>query len=498
MRSFVNLALVWAMMSNAIAIPEDANRKPPSPPDTTAQFSPAVLEALEALGRDPKDFRLPGSLPNPHLKVGTDTLPQIQNIIVFMLENHSFDNILGVLGRGDGLPLDHNGVPTPTNPGVNGTIQKMFPMPNTCQGNSGPSQEWSVSHNAYNNGSMDGFVVSGGPKGGSGPVAMGYFNRTHLPFTYSVADQFPIGDRYFCSLLGQTWTTRMYWIAATSRGVVNTGQEDSGIFCPAGTIFNIFDKYGISWGEYTDDTDPTYNTPDLFPSNDNVTTAKHLHTINDFYAQAAAGKLPTYSLVDMRGSVNSQEAPKNMALGEAQFAKVVEAVGNGPNWEESVILVNYDEHGGYYDHVAPPRALAPDSVEPIVPSGEYTYEGYTRYGFRVPFIFISPWAKKDYVSHVVHDHTSILAFIERKLNLPAMTYRDANANDMWDYLDQDALNERRPNFPSIKELHLPGDGNTTERRACATTGFGTIPAPTSVLTCVKRDWENQCLEWKSG
>lgn len=204
-----------------------------------------------------------------------------------MMENHSFDNIIGMLGCGDGLTLGRDGFPIETQPGLNGTIQKMFPMPNTCQLSSSPGQERTISHSAFNNGSMDGFVT-----GGSGPVAAGYFNSTHLLFTYSLFSHFPIADRFFCSLLGQTWPNRMYLIAATSRGIVDTSEPDAGIYCPAGTICNAFDKYNISWRDYTDDADPTYNTPDLLPTNDNVTTAAHLRTTADFFADAAAELSP--------------------------------------------------------------------------------------------------------------------------------------------------------------------------------------------------------------
>jgi phospholipase C len=114
----------------------------------------------------------------------------------------------------------------------------------------------------------------------------------------------------------------------------------------------------------------------------------------------------------------------------------------------------------------------------MVASGEYVYEGFARYGFRVPAVVVSPYAKKDYVSHLVYDHTSVLAFLERKWNLPAMTLRDANANDMLDFLDLGALERGEPTFPVLPKLAAPG--NTTEALACSTTGPGVIPPPGSV------------------
>jgi hypothetical protein len=120
-------------------------------------------------------------------------------------------------------------------------------------------------------------------------------------------------------------------------------------------------------------------------------------------------------------------------------------------------------------------AMAPDSLPPQVQPGESTYDGFARYGFRVPSIVVGPYAKRNHVSHVVYDHTSVLALVERKFNLPAMTYRDANANDLTDFLDLDAMSAGRPTFPELPPLAAAGDNASTE--ACSKTGPGTIPPP---------------------
>ena len=109
-------------------------------------------------------------------------------------------------------------------------------------------------------------------------------------------------------------------------------------------------------------------------------------------------------------------------------------------WKHTALFLTYDEHGGYYDHVPPPPAIVPDSIPPDLAPGDPP-GAFDRYGFRVPTIVISPWAKPHYISRVVHDHTSITAFIERKWNLPAMTLRDANAHPMTNY-----FNFRKPHF----------------------------------------------------
>ena len=121
------------------------------------------------------------------------------------MENHSYDNIFGTLGHGDGFTKNAAGQPINTNPYSNGSIQHAFPMPNTCQLSGHPSQEWMASHNAYDNGTNLGFVrtnISSTVQEPVGGVAMGYYTAKHLPFTYSLAEEFPIGDRWFCSVFG--------------------------------------------------------------------------------------------------------------------------------------------------------------------------------------------------------------------------------------------------------------------------------------------------------
>ena len=164
-----------------------------------------------------------------------------------------------------------------------------------------------------------------------------------------------------------------------------------------------------------------------------------------------------------------------MVVGEAFLAKVVEALGSSPLWRTSLLILTYDEHGGYYDHVPPPVALAPDSIPPQVQPGESLYDGFARYGFRVPSVLVGPYVKPGHVTSIVYDHTSILAFLERKWNLAAMTYRDANANDLTDFLDLDAMKRGQPTFPELPKLAAPGD--TPARLACSKTGPGTVPAP---------------------
>jgi phospholipase C len=451
-----------------------------------------VRSALRVLGK--RALRHPGSRPAPHLPPGTDTMPEIEHIVVLMMENHSYDNFLGMLGRGkgqtprgDGFTIGKNGKPTATNPRPDGRTQHAFRMPTTCQLHQRPSNEWTSSHVQLNNGRMDGFVtapVSPTIPLLNGPVAMGYWTERDLPFTYDLASHFPICDRFFCSLLGATHANRRFLIAGTSAGMVgdvetNLSEASSDVALalpPNGTIFDRLTQYGISWTDYCADW-PLGATAELYPVND-VLTLVQKKPLDAFVTDAAAGTLPAFSLIDPDFGTQSQENPQNIVVGEKLMQEVVEAIGRSPAWHKTILFLTYDEHGGYYDHVPPPVALAPDLIPPLVKPHEKVYDGFKRYGFRVPTIVVSPYAKKNHVSSKVHDFGSILAFVERKWNLGAMTYRDANANDLTDCLDLKAMRRREPTFPKLPKMRNANFRPATLK--CSTTGPGQIPPKNSI------------------
>lgn len=142
--------------------------------------------------------RRPGERPDPSKPEGTDTLAQIEHIVVLMMENHSFDNYLGVLGRGDGLPLGASGKPAVALRDADGAYIHSFPMPTTCQLEVLPSQTWEASHHSLGNADNSGFVEA------CGAVAMGYFTPDDIPFYAGLARTYPLCDRWFASCLAQT------------------------------------------------------------------------------------------------------------------------------------------------------------------------------------------------------------------------------------------------------------------------------------------------------
>jgi phospholipase C len=382
----------------------------------------AATTRAKGLGPD-GSFLRPGSRPYPHLPAGTDTLPQIEHIVVLMMENHSFDDHLGTLGRGDGLTPGPDGKPLNYNPDPNGGFVRSFHNPNTCgENDSGITQSWNASHICWDNGTNMGFV-----KGCSG-AAMGYWDGDDLPFYHSMARQFPIGDRYFCSVMAQTYPNRRFLIAGTALGNISTDITGiSKVDAPNGTIFDRLNAYGISWKDYY----PDFPTCALFEPVllNNPTKAVRL---NQFFVDAASGKLPAFSIVDPYTNFSGEDG--DITVGEGYAAIVINAVMQGPAWEKTALIWVYDEHGGWYDHVPPQPAVKPDNVAPELKPGDVP-GAYDYTGFRVPCCVVSAWSKKGYVSHQTFDHTSILKFVETKWNLPALTYRDANAHNMFDFFD---------------------------------------------------------------
>jgi phospholipase C len=268
------------------------------------------------------------------------------------------------------------------------------------------------------------------------PDALKYYDGSFLPFYYGLANTFPIADRWFCSCQGQTHPNRRYLQAATSVGLVETDVSKvlSTPDAPNGTIWDRLNAHAISWVDYA------YDLPDiaLFPRV-LLGNAGRVKPISQFLFDCQYGRLPQVSIVSPGDTAFSEEPEKDIQLGEAYSAMLINAVLQSPTWDKTVMFFCYDEHGGFYDHVPPPAAVPPDNIPPQIDVAKGDSPGgFDRYGVRVPGFVISPFAKADYVSHVVHDHTSILRFIETKFNLGALTYRDANADNLMDSIDFEA------------------------------------------------------------
>jgi phospholipase C len=375
----------------------------------------------------------PGALPFPDLPEGTPTTPQIEHIVVLMMENHSFDNVLGRLPQQsksksrqkvDGLPVDAKGKPNAVNR-RGGKAFRSALAPTPCQVEHHPGQNWNASHVSYARGRNSGFVRA------SGPVAMWYWDRQTLPAMYSLAETFPLGQRFFCSTLCQTYPNRRFFFTGTASGTIATNTTTFSTPAQNGTIFDRLDQFGISWKDYFVDLPSPLIVPGVADTPERL--AKFVST-TEFLSDAKAGQLPQFSFVEPQYSYESQENPQDVQVGERFIARIARAVMESPNWGRTALFITYDEHGGYYDHVPPPGAVPPDDTPPMLNPGDIP-GSYDRLGFRVPMIVVSPWAKRNYVSSRVQDLTSPLRFVERKWNIGAMTRRDANADPMTDYFD---------------------------------------------------------------
>jgi phospholipase C len=387
-------------------------------------------------------LRQPGSLPFPHRPAGQpqpDLAPELANIdhiIIVMMENHSFDNYLGMLpyrvsslaGRVAGWPtLNADGSPTVTQVDNNGAVQHCYPMPNACQPNP-ISQSWDASHLAYDGGRMDGFLRQ------SSAEALGYWDQGTLPFYYSLASVFPVCDHYFSSTLCQTYPNRVFLMAGTAAGLFSTDTPPPTVTPKNGHIFDVPDAHSVSWADYYTELP----TPGLFGAAwAGQQQGTHLFgpfgdpqaTVAAFKAACNGGTLPSVVMVEADYQWGSEENPQDIQVGQTFVAGVINELMASPAWERSLLVFTYDEHGGYYDHVVPPAALNPGDGSHPQTSNTYG-DDYTLYGFRVPTVVVSPWAKRGFTSHTLYDHTSWLATIERKFNLPALTLRDANAHHL--------------------------------------------------------------------
>jgi phospholipase C len=416
------------------------------------------IEAREIRRRAPRPV---GERPRPDLPPGTDLLPLIKHIVILMQENHSFDNYLGALHNTPGFPLHH--------------------LTSTVQYKDNPTQTWNASHIQYREGFEE--SVRRTIPGADPTVPMGYWTERELPFYYGLARTFPVADHWFCSCLGPTFPNRRFLLAGTAHGLIDDLLWDVIDYPPGGTIFDALCTNGISWTNYHN-VHPVsvllrrllgapgltaarrlaqvgrWLPPVLDAARGNKTFSAdvyplglaravlHLHTTKQFFADADAGTLPAVSIVDPDFGEFSEENPQDISKGESFAAEVINRVMHGKGWQNTLLIWTYDEHGGYYDHVRPPAAAAPDDVparnfqladspgwlrrllrKPFMDlenadAGPSTYE---LLGFRVPTVIVSPYARRDHVASTVYDHTSILKLIEQKWNLPALTQRDAAA-----------------------------------------------------------------------
>lgn len=338
----------------------------------------------------------------------------IRHVIVMMKENRSFDHLLGKIHD---LQPDAEAVPPGySNPGVNGS--PVFPMhaPTTCIPFD-PNHQSAAIAACIDGGAMDGFVKSAAATTASdGAFAISYYDASDLPYDYWLASTFALSDRHFAPMASGTFANRDFMMFGTNAGVVDTGI----LYPPPSTpsIFQALINAGFTWGVYSD------GGP-LSDSLDWNAESPGVHPLAALLDALDQGTLPNVAFVDGRENVEDDHPLADVQVGEAWTKNVLDHVFSSPEWTRLAVIWTYDECGAFADHVTPPsacRATPSDST-------------FTEMGPRVPLVAISPWAKRHYVSHVVHDHTAITRFIEALFDLPALTARDANSDALFDLFD---------------------------------------------------------------
>jgi phospholipase C len=352
---------------------------------------------------------------------------RIDHLVVMMQENRSFDSYFasfdpaGAVSQSNPDPLHPSGAPITS-----------FHNPQMCE-TADLAHGWLETHKEINGGKMDGFTKANvDPTDPRGTRAMARYDSRDLPFYYALAHTFGIGARYFASVPGPTYPNRYFLVAGTAFGHIDNTFPPSGGW-PQKTVFQELDAAHVTWKIYNGGV----AVENLLFKYVHDHAAGHVVPMEDYYADAAAGRLPQVAFVEPTfiGTVdveNDEHPPANPQRGQQLSRQVVEALMKSPNWSTSAYFQTWDEHGGYADRIAPPPAPKPDSIAPTGDAGGAVFD---RYGVRVPVLVVSPWSRPGYVSTVVHDHASILRTIELRFGLPALSHRDALAAPMTDFFD---------------------------------------------------------------
>jgi phospholipase C len=388
---------------------------------------------------------------------GTGNLSAINHVVVLMLENRSFDHMLGYLYAAQGN-VSPTGQPfegltgAEQNPdGKGGTVDVYQITPSTPNAYFMPGADPGEGYKATNSqlyGStaapatgtaapMTGFVTdyaytlgwqSKDPSwsvlpGTTASMIMGCYTPAALPVLSALAAGYAVCDHWFASVPTETMPNRAFTCAGTSMGQV----DDNTKTFSAPSIFGALGKAGQTWAIYGYNQRPL--SADTFTD---VATASGgaIGLFTDFQAAAAAGTLPDFTFLEPSwpSTGNSQHPNYDVALGEQLIHDVYEALRSGPGWPQTLFVLTYDEHGGCYDHVPPPwGATPPDSA--VEAAYDFTFN---RFGVRVPTVLISPLIAPGTVYRVPDgstplDHTSILATVEQRWGLPPLTARDAAA-----------------------------------------------------------------------
>ena len=319
----------------------------------------------------------------------------IQHVVVIVQENHTFDNYFGTFPGANGI---QNDPPTVHPFHLNGTVVDL------CHSTA-------CAHAAYDNGKMDGFLRAEGSN-----ETFGYYDKSDIPYYWSLAQNYTLFDDYFTSAMGPSLPNHLYLVAAQDGGVADSVSQQSSKL-NIGCIASELEAANDSWSYYSPYVVGNENALGLVSSiAQNSTMLANMKQTEQFLVDLQNGKLPNVSYVTANDGQN-EHPPYPVTDGEKWVKSIVDAIQASPYWGSTAVLLTWDDSGGWYDHVVPPQ---------IDKHGD---------GFRVPLLMVSPFAKQGYIDHTLADHTSIMKFIERVFNLPSVTQRDAAASDLLESLN---------------------------------------------------------------
>jgi phospholipase C len=353
----------------------------------------------------------------------------IKHFVFLMQENHSFDNYFGTYPGADGIPKDTCMPVNPlARPSKRGCV-KPFAIGNR------PATD--LSHNVrtfrseYRNGAMNGFVSTFRRIGIKTDLSMGHYVENDLPYYWNLAHNYVLFDHFFTSAAGGSIWNHMFWVTGTP------GNRSGDILPKKGfgslpTIFDRLQASGVSWKFYVQNYDPriTYRSAILGDRGsqvvwvplldyaryiDNPALSSHIVDLSQYYKDLQHGTLPAVSYIAPSGA--SEHPPGRIQAGERFVRSLITELMRSSAWTSSAFMWTYDDWGGWYDHVKPPRV---DKFG---------------YGFRAPALLVSPYAKRDFVDHQTFDFTSALRFIEQNWSLKPLASRDAKATSIANAFD---------------------------------------------------------------
>jgi phospholipase C len=340
---------------------------------------------------------------------------QIDHIIFLIQENHSFDNYFGTYPEADGFPA---GIKVPLEPGGTPVVA---PFHFTDKLNHDLPHDWDTAHNAIDGGKNDGWIAAEKSKD-----TMGYYDRTDIPNYWAYADHFTLCDNFFSSLAGPTLPNHLYTVAAQSGKVINNVGPPPGGF-EFSTMADLLESSNLPWKYYEGSSYSKsfywWNPlPGFKAFRNNQDLMSHLVPNIEYFRDLRDGTLPSVAWV-VPNWQESEHPIANIQLGMWYVTTFVNALMKSPYWNNTVLVITWDDYGGFYDHVPPPQV------------------DYYGYGPRVPALVISPYGVAGFIDKTQYDFTSVLRFIEDRFNLQPLTSRDRKANSLKQslYLSQNPL-----------------------------------------------------------